>query len=368
MKNTPLYRQIIQDLLSQILNGELRPGDRVPSENELSVHYHVSSITSKNALTELADKGYIIRIKGKGSFVNSEESLNQIPSFYQTLNARTIMKAKTVGLVIPSMKTLIDQQLLNALESEIQKTDYILAISITREDQAIESDAINKLKERGVSGLIIFPTESEIYNEDILSLNLTDFPFVLVDRYLKGIRSSCIYTDNYNVTKTAVKYLISHGAADTAFISPGSHNTVTSDRLAGYKDAFSECNLPVPADGICYIDLDITDSEHKKSILLDYLYVHPNINGLFCVNQEMVSHITSILTQYHLWDKYNVAAFDYPGDDRISYIEQNVPQIAHSCIQELIHSIQFGRKDNHIAVPAKFIPAAKHAASKNAGR
>lgn len=54
MKNSlPLYKQIIMDLLEQILDGELRPGDRVPSEHELSSSYRVSSITSKNALTEL---------------------------------------------------------------------------------------------------------------------------------------------------------------------------------------------------------------------------------------------------------------------------------------------------------------------------
>ena len=45
MKNSlPLYKQIIMDLLEQILDGELRPGDRVPSEHELSNSYRVSSI------------------------------------------------------------------------------------------------------------------------------------------------------------------------------------------------------------------------------------------------------------------------------------------------------------------------------------
>ena len=357
MKTTPLYKQIIQDLLEQILSGELRPGDRIPSEHELSARYHVSSITSKNALTELSDKGYITRIKGKGSFVNTEENLNQIPSFYRTLHSRVVMKAKTIGLVMPSMKTLIDQQLLNALEAEVQKTDYILAITITREDQKLESESILKMKERGVSGLIIFPTEAEIYNEDILKLNLTDFPFILVDRYLKGIRSSCIYTDNYDISKKAVKHLIDSGCKNTDFISPGSHNTVTSDRLSGYKDAFSDNNLPIPADGLCFIDLNIVDAQEKKKVILQYLYDHPHINGLFCVNQEITSYVCSLLTQYHLWQKYKIAAFDYPGDYRVSCIEQDIPLIAENCIKELIASIQYGRKDQHIIVPGRFIPA-----------
>lgn len=357
MKSTPLYKQIIQDILQKIYTGELRPGDRVPSERELSDMYHVSAITSKNALMELSDKGYLTRIRGKGSFVSKEEQLNQIPDFQTSLHTRTVMKAKTIGLVMPSMKTLIDQQLLDSLESEVQKTDYILAVTITREDQKLESEAILKLKERGVSGLIIFPTESEIYNEDILKLNLTDFPFVLVDRYLKGIRSSCIYTDNYEATKTAVRYLIKKGCLHTAFLSPGSHNTVTSDRLAGYRDAFSEEGLPVPPDGIFFIDLDVTSARKKRELLLAYLYDHPDITGLFCVNQELGTHISSVLTTCRLWGQYEVAAFDYPGDPRISYIEQDIPAIAQTCIRELTSSILSGRKDKHIIVPSVFHPA-----------
>lgn len=357
MNSTPLYKQIIMDLLHQIHSGELRPGDRIPSEHELSEQYHVSSITSKNALAELSDKGYINRIRGKGSFVNDVEKLNEIPEFSQTLHTRTVMKAKTIGLIMPSMKTLIDQQLLDALEHEVQKTDYILAVTITRESQKLESESIMKMKERGVSGLIIFPTESEIYNEDILKLNLTDFPFVLVDRYLRGIRSSCIYTNNYEITKEAVEYLIDQGYPNIAFLSPGSHNTVTSDRLNGYRDAFSERSLPVPAEGICFIDLNITSSSEKKKRILQYLYDHPQIDGIFCVNQELTRYVVSLMNTYHLWEKYKISAFDYLNDPRVAHIEQDISAIAQTCVQELISSILSGRQDKHIVVPSVFHPA-----------
>ena len=46
MLGIPLYKQIINDILEKIFNGTLRPGDRIPSEHELSTSYMVSSITS----------------------------------------------------------------------------------------------------------------------------------------------------------------------------------------------------------------------------------------------------------------------------------------------------------------------------------
>ena len=47
------------------------------------------------------------------------------------------------------MKTTIDQQLLNAVEMELAPTEYILAISITRESQQLESASIQKFRESG---------------------------------------------------------------------------------------------------------------------------------------------------------------------------------------------------------------------------
>ena len=356
-KNVPLYKQIINDLLNRILSGELRPGDRIPSERELSEGYCVSSITAKNALAELADKGYILRVKGKGSFVNSLDALQSIADFSGTSNQRTIMKAKTIGLVIPSMKTSIDQQLLSAIEMELEKTEYILAVSITRENQQLESASIKKLCDRGVSGLIIFPTEHEMYNEDIIKLNLTDFPFVLVDRYLKGIRSSCIYSNNYEISKEAISHLLDHGCRNIAFLSPDSHNTVTSDRRNGFRDALSERELPIPPDNFCMLDLNITKSEEKIDYIYQYLLTHPHVDGLFCVNREIAKYVVRLLTIHNLWDKYRIAAFDYPDDHRIAHIVQDIPQIACHCVQELITSIQYGRSDRHLIIPARLVPS-----------
>lgn len=67
------------------------------------------------------------------------EQLQMIAEFNSTINHRTILKAKTIGLIMPSMKTSIDQRLLNCIEKELNDTDYILAVTITRENQELES-------------------------------------------------------------------------------------------------------------------------------------------------------------------------------------------------------------------------------------
>ncbi len=65
----PLYFQLKQILLNKLRNGEIAPGEAIPSERELEEMYGVSRITIRRALSELASEGLISRLPGRGSFV-----------------------------------------------------------------------------------------------------------------------------------------------------------------------------------------------------------------------------------------------------------------------------------------------------------
>lgn len=58
-------------LISEIKKGNLKVGDQIPSEAELVEMFHFGRQTVHNALSELAIRGIIERIPGKGSFVSS---------------------------------------------------------------------------------------------------------------------------------------------------------------------------------------------------------------------------------------------------------------------------------------------------------
>jgi DNA-binding GntR family transcriptional regulator len=66
----PIYRQL-SDLLATRLVEQARPGDRLPSEAELSQQFDVNRLTVRRALNELNQRGLIETIHGKGSFVAS---------------------------------------------------------------------------------------------------------------------------------------------------------------------------------------------------------------------------------------------------------------------------------------------------------
>ncbi|MBN2039408.1 MAG: GntR family transcriptional regulator [Spirochaetes bacterium] len=69
-----IYEQVVEDIQQKINKGILKPGDMIPSENELSKKYNTSRMTIHKGLTQLAGKGYIYSVQGKGNFVCAPDS------------------------------------------------------------------------------------------------------------------------------------------------------------------------------------------------------------------------------------------------------------------------------------------------------
>lgn len=96
---TPMYFQIQAQLLKMIQSGQLRPGDALPSEEELSRIYGVSRMTSRQALQVLRGKGFVSRQKGQGSFVSQprvEKDIAHLCGFTAEMRALGITAASKV--------------------------------------------------------------------------------------------------------------------------------------------------------------------------------------------------------------------------------------------------------------------------------
>ena len=65
----PIYEQIKNAIINQIMNGELEEDEALPSIRSLASDIKISVMTIKKAYDELESEGYIVSIQGKGTFV-----------------------------------------------------------------------------------------------------------------------------------------------------------------------------------------------------------------------------------------------------------------------------------------------------------
>lgn len=72
------YAAIKQSICDAVRDGQLKPGDRVPSEAELVEQFDVSRMTANRALRELQAAGVLVRRAGSGSFVAEPKPIGQM--------------------------------------------------------------------------------------------------------------------------------------------------------------------------------------------------------------------------------------------------------------------------------------------------
>jgi GntR family transcriptional regulator len=70
----PIYEQIVSQIKAQIMSGELKAGDALPSMRALAKALRISVITTKRAYEELERDGFIESYTGKGSFVKMQNA------------------------------------------------------------------------------------------------------------------------------------------------------------------------------------------------------------------------------------------------------------------------------------------------------
>lgn len=110
----PIYEQIKRQIVHAILNGDLTPGDTLPSLRSLAKELKIGVLTVNRAYTELESEGYLQTVQGKGCFV-AEKSSDIIKKHLLdeagALMAQAIQKARGAGANEEEIQTLFQDQL-----------------------------------------------------------------------------------------------------------------------------------------------------------------------------------------------------------------------------------------------------------------
>ena len=101
----PIYEQICTQIKNNILSGELKQEEMLPSVRTFAKELRVSALTVKKAYDALEQEGFIVTVHGKGSFVSG---VNQ--------ELRMEEKRKEVGKIL---RTLCEWKKVKILEAEV---------------------------------------------------------------------------------------------------------------------------------------------------------------------------------------------------------------------------------------------------------
>jgi GntR family transcriptional regulator of arabinose operon len=229
------HRRIFDVLLASIQSGDLKPGERLPSEAELGKQFDSSRITVAKAVHDLQRMGLVTRRPGAGTHVRAEDR----PS------------GRTFGLLIPElgMTEIFEPICHGMMRTHFARPDALLwgNSSISTQDSAKAAEQmVHSFISQKVAGVFFAPLEltgdKDIANRRIArALERAQIPFVLLDRcympYPERSGHDLVGVDNHRAGYMATAHLLGLGVRRVVFLGEQLAANTVDARITGFHEA-----------------------------------------------------------------------------------------------------------------------------------
>lgn len=231
----------MEDLRKQILEGEIKPGEKLPSENELSRDYNVSRQTVRKALQILQNEGFIYAEHGRGTFCSEM--------------MRHRKKSKNIAVVTTYLSDYIFPRVIQGIDKVLTENGYSILLKNTKNSRQLEAKCLEELLQKDIDGLIIEPSKSQIFCKHCnLYERLEEYqiPFV----FIQGIHAQLkdkphILLDDCKGGYLITNYLISLGHKRIVGVFKAD-DVQGQERHKGYVQALTEAGIPYDPDLIVW--------------------------------------------------------------------------------------------------------------------
>ncbi len=218
--NLPLYVQIRNQLKQKIMNGEFKPLDFIPTEQELCEDFGVSLITVRQALKDLVNEGLLCRVPRRGTYVTE-------------FNSKEI-KQKRIGIIMRSAKpseSFFLTETLRGVENANDGCQVILAGTATDSAQFIKI-----LEKADVDGLLLVALDPILGRRGSAVLkDMIKMPFALLYTHIYEPDIYTVFTDLRRSTAEVTDHLVGLGHTRIAFINGMEASQGDMERLEGYR-------------------------------------------------------------------------------------------------------------------------------------
>jgi LacI family transcriptional regulator len=153
-----------------------------------------------------------------------------------------LRKTSTLGLVIPDLSVWFFSDVARHIEMNARTNGYSILLCDSQNDDAIEEESIDVLRNRMIDGLIISPVGGS--GDSLTDLLKDGLPIAVVDRDFSNIDLPRVTSDNYRGAYDALNHLIDYGHREIAFLQGLPNVASNAERARGYKAALRDAEIP----------------------------------------------------------------------------------------------------------------------------
>ncbi|NLP10708.1 GntR family transcriptional regulator [bacterium] len=328
-RNSPIpqYYQLQNWLIEQIDLGVFKPGERIPTEEELVRITGLCRATVRQAISNLVNLAYLKPKRRFGTFVLERNPDDR--------------KKSIIGILVPDIRSGCSSELARGAEDEAARNKHSIMLCNT-DDLFFKAEYYaDRLIKEHVTGVVYVPiADTEEKNRTIIErFRQHDIPVVLADRILPDLEIDYVTTDNFHGAYAMTKHLLKMGHRRIAIIYNG---LVSSERFRfeGYCKALQDNRIPLDESLISNPQTLFTEQVYSKSVL-KILKQRKDHLAVFAAHDQIALLCYSIAREKRLSIPEDLSLVGY----------DNLPQIrAFSFGLTTIHQpiYEIGRKSIHV--------------------
>lgn len=235
------YFDLMEDLRGQILEGTIKAGEKLPSENELSAQYEVSRQTVRKALQILQNEGYIYAEHGRGTFCSEM--------------MRHTKKSRNIAVVTTYLSDYIFPRVIRGIDQVFTEHGYTILLKNTKNSRSLEAKCLEELLKKDIDGLIIEPSKSQIFCRHTHLYQMLDeyeIPYVFIQgSYAQMKDKPHILLDDCMGGYLITKHLTDLGHRDIVGVFKAD-DMQGQQRHKGYVKALQEAGIAYDPDKVVW--------------------------------------------------------------------------------------------------------------------
>lgn len=329
------YAMIYEDIKKAILDHTFEENSLLPTEQDLAATYQVNRTTLRKAMQLLADEGLIDKCPGKGTVVLSRPQ--------EDSGQKKVISNKNIGFLLPR-GNLITEPFYATLFSSLEQAFQLKGCSLIYTTLDQEDHLTDKIAPLGLSGIVFVSNVSPRHIQLAVEQKI---PCVLVNSYSDRLPS--ILSDNYRGAYLAGRHLIEHGHRNVAVLAGIRSYISNQERMAGFKQAYSESGLALDPGQIVQ-----SDSWHyptAEKTFFDFIASHRDSlpTAVFAFNDRLAVGAINAVTKAGLSVPGDISVIGYDNlqyynivASRISTVETHIEIIAEATVANMIWQLDGG--------------------------
>lgn len=323
------YVRLVDWIREELNEGRLQPGQKLPTEAELTKQFEVSRHTVRQAIAHLEKEGVVTSIQGSGTYVSENMPVPEVQGGDGSGEGDGPKpKSNVIGLLMSGGADYIFPDIVQGASDYLMKKGYLLNVAFSNGDYYQGAESLRTMLEAEPAGLIIEPLSygMNMTNNDIYAEAANKTPTLMIHTDHSEVCPALGLCDREG-TCMLTEHLIEKGHTKIGTIYVFDEVT-SSSRYSGFRSTLYEREIPHDDDRDIWVRRKNLNDLFQPGGDLALKRMLEEVTAIICHDDRVACQLVSYLRKQRLRVPEDISVVGY-DDSPYAILDVPITSVTH---------------------------------------